>query len=95
MPGGYVFVTDFHPDAVAAGHRRSFRDQAGTTHDIEHYVHPNHVELAAQAGLALVAQRDGAVGPVIRDFYDRAGRLDAYTRDLGLKFVAAFLFRRS
>jgi malonyl-CoA O-methyltransferase len=93
-PGGYVFVTDFHPDAVAAGHRRSFRDQAGTVHDIEHYVHNDHMHLAANAGLSVVARCNGAVGPSIRDFYVRAGRLDAYKRDTGLKLVAAFLFRR-
>jgi malonyl-CoA O-methyltransferase len=94
MPGGYVFVTDFHPDAVAAGHRRSFRDQEGTTHEIEHYVHNDHRQLAIKAGLSVVAHCDGVVGPTIRDFYVRAGRMHAYQRDTGLKLVAAFLFRR-
>jgi hypothetical protein len=28
MPGGYVFVTDFHADAIRAGHRRTFNDPA-------------------------------------------------------------------
>ena len=51
MPGGYVFVTDFHPDATRAGHRRTFNDQAGAVHEIENYEHTNHVELALQAGL--------------------------------------------
>jgi malonyl-CoA O-methyltransferase len=94
MPGGYVFVTDFHPEAVAAGHRRSFRDQAGTVHEVEHHVHNNHMHLAARAGLSVVAHCDGAVGPSIRDFYVRAERLSAYKRDIGLKLVASFLFRR-
>jgi malonyl-CoA O-methyltransferase len=62
MPGGYVFVTDFHPDAVAAGHRRTFTDQAGTVHAIEHYVHNNHVDLALSAGLSVVAHREGLLG---------------------------------
>ena len=94
-PGGYVFVTDFHPDAVAAGHRRSFHDQAGSVHEVEHYVHNNHKHLAVKAGLAFVASCDGVVGPSIRDFYVRGGRLDAYERDTGLKLIAAFLFHRS
>lgn len=93
-PGGYVFVTDFHPEAAAAGHRRSFTDQAGVVHEIEHYVHRDHVQLAAKAGLSVIAQRDGAVGPSIRDFYKRGIGLKAYRRDRGLKLVAAFLFRR-
>jgi|ERR1700733_6264523 malonyl-CoA O-methyltransferase len=93
-PGGYIFVTDFHPDASAAGHRRTFTDQAGIVHNIEHYVHNNHMEVAAKAGLSVVAHRDGAVGPSIRAFYVRGIGVRAYKRDTGLKLVAAFLFRR-
>jgi malonyl-CoA O-methyltransferase len=94
MPGGYIFVTDFHPDATVAGHRRSFTDQTGAVHEIEHHVHSNHVFLGAEAGLTIVAQKDGAVGPSIREFYARGIGLKAYKRDLGLKLVAAFHFRR-
>jgi malonyl-CoA O-methyltransferase len=93
MPGGYIFITDFHPDAVAAGHRRSFSDKMGVVHDIKHYVHKNHIELALEAGLSLVARSDAAVGPSIRDFYIHGVGLKVYERDLGLKLVAAFLFR--
>jgi malonyl-CoA O-methyltransferase len=94
MPGGHVFVTDFHPDAVAAGHQRTFTDREGTVHEIEHYVHGNHAHLAEAAGLSLVACRDGVVGPSIRDFYVHGIGLKAFKRDAGLKLVAAFLFRR-
>jgi malonyl-CoA O-methyltransferase len=94
MPGGYVFVTDFHPDAAAAGHRRTFTDPAGIVHDIESYVHTDHIDLARQAGLSIISHRDGTVGPSIRDFYVRGVGLKAYRRDMGLKLVAAFLFRR-
>lgn len=94
MPGGHVFVTDFHPDAAAAGHQRTFTDHAGIVHQIEHYVHSNHAQLAEAAGLFLVAYRDGVVGPSIQEFYARGIGLKAYKRDLGLKLVAAFLFRK-
>jgi malonyl-CoA O-methyltransferase len=94
MPGGHIFVTDFHPDASAAGHQRTFTDQAGTVHQVEHHVHRNHAHLAEAAGLSLVAHLDGVVGPSIRDFYIRGIGLRAYQRDAGLKLVAAFLFRR-
>jgi SAM-dependent methyltransferase len=94
MPGGYVFVTDFHPDAIAAGHRRTLTDEVGIVHGIEHYVHINHVELATEAGLELIASRDGVVDSSIRDFYLRGIGLKAYKRDLELKLVAAFLFRK-
>jgi SAM-dependent methyltransferase len=94
MPGGHVFVTDFHPDAAAAGHRRTLTDEAGIVHGIEHYIHTNHIQLATEAGLHLIARRDGVVGPSIRDFYLRGIGLKAYKRDIGLKLVAAFVFRK-
>ena len=94
MPGGYVFVTDFHPDALAAGHRRTFNDQTGLVHEIEHYVHTNHAEVALEAGLTLIATRNGAVGPSVRDFYVCGLGRKAYIRDFGLNLVQAYLFRR-
>jgi malonyl-CoA O-methyltransferase len=93
-PGGYAFITDFHPDAAAAGHRRTLTDGAGIVHAIEHYVHRDHVQLAVGAGLSFVAHCDGAVGPSVRDFYIRGIGLKAYKRDVGLKLVTAFLFRK-
>lgn len=93
-PGGYVFVSDFHPKAVAAGHQRTFTDQSGTVYEIEHYVHTNHAQLGAESGLLLVDHQDGSVGPSISDFYARGIGLRAYKRDAGLKLVTAFLFRK-
>ena len=94
-PGGYVFVTDFHPDAVAAGQQRTFTDDTKTVYEIEHYVHGNHSDLASQAGLSLVAHREAVVGPSILDFYKHGVGMKAYRRDLGLKLVSAFLYQRS
>jgi malonyl-CoA O-methyltransferase len=94
MPGGYVFVTDIHPDATRAGHRRTFNDQAGVVHEIENYEHTSHAELALQAGLELIAIRDGSVGPSARDFYVHGIGRKAYIRDFGLNLVKAYLFRR-
>jgi malonyl-CoA O-methyltransferase len=94
MPGGYVFVTDFHLDAIMAGHRRTFNDEAGVTHEISNYVHTNHEELGSRAGLGLVAVRDGAVGPLVRDLYVRGLGRKAYIKEFGLNLVRAYLFRR-
>jgi SAM-dependent methyltransferase len=94
MPGGHVFVTDFDPDATFAGHRRTFNDQAGVLHEVEHYERRNHAELALQAGLESVATRNGTVGPSVRDFYVHGIGRKAYIRDFGLSLVSAYLFRR-
>ena len=63
-------------------------------HEIENYIHDNHMDAAMDAGLSIVSHRDAAVGPAIRDFYVRGIGLKAYQRDIGLKLVSAFLFRK-
>lgn len=93
-PGGYVFVTDFHADAIAAGHRRTFNDEHGVPHEIESYIHTDHEELAAKVGLRLEATRNGSVGPSVRHFYLQGLGQKAYLRDFGLNLVRAYLFRR-
>jgi len=96
-PGGIVLVTDFHPAAVAAGHRRTFRDANGALHELENHLHDVHAHrlAAARAGLALHDLRDRVVNDAVRDFYERAGRLDMYEQQLGLPLVLALVFTRA
>ena len=95
--GGVVIASDFHPDAVAAGHRRTFRDDAGIVHEVEHHVHtPDaHVAAAARAGLSLVTRMDGVVDEAVRALYERAGRLDMFEAQRGLPIVLVLAFTRS
>jgi malonyl-CoA O-methyltransferase len=96
-PGGHLFVTDFHADAVAVGHQRSFRDSNGVVHIVEHHMHDAdaHKKAAELAGFELVEQQDGIIDEPVRSFYERSGRAVAYEKDKGLSVVAAFLFQRS
>lgn len=96
-PDGIVLVTDFHPAAAEAGHRRTFRDAAGEVHELESYVHraDAHHLAAARAGLSLRERRDCTVGDAVRDFYAGAGRLDMYERQLGVPLVLALVFERT
>lgn len=92
--GGHVFVTDFHVDAVAAGNRRSFRDQYGQVHEVEHYVHDCHPAFATAAGLTLIKRRDAIIGETVRPLFEAAGRAALYERQIGLALVAGFLFKK-
>lgn len=94
--GGHVFVSDFHAEAAARGHTRSFRDQGGQEWAIEHHVHDrdSHSNMATTAGLALQANEDACIGESVKGFYEQAGRMSAFERDRGLPVVAAFLFER-
>ncbi len=93
--GAEVLVTDFHPNAWAAGHRRTFRHN-DIVCEVEHYVHPARaqIEAARACGLRLVEERQAEIGPEVRRFYERAGRLGLYEQHLGLPVVLALAFRR-
>jgi len=93
---GFVVVSDFHPDAVAAGHRRTFRDATGVVREVEHYVHAIAAQesTALRHGLELVTRREADVGPTIEHFYDQAGAHAAYEAQRGLPLVVVLGFRR-
>ena len=95
--GGVVVVTDFHPIAVEAGHRRTFRDARGEVHEVENHLHAAdaHYLAAARAGLSLRERRDCAVDDSVRGFYAEAGRLDMYERQRGLSLVLVLVFERA
>jgi malonyl-CoA O-methyltransferase len=94
--GARLLVTDFHTAAVAAGHRRTFRDAAGNVHEIEHHVHTraSHERAARDAGLRLNDVSEALVGPPVRDYYERAGRTAAYDSQIGLPLVLGMVFLR-
>ena len=96
VPRAAVIVTDFHPEACAAGHRRTFRVGGGPIHEVVHYLHPAeaHIDAAQRAGLALRARSDAVIGPDVRGYYEAAGRLGLYHEHCGLPVVLALAFTR-
>jgi malonyl-CoA O-methyltransferase len=95
-PGADLVVSDFHPAAVAAGHKRTFVDADGTVREVEHWVHaPDaHVEVAGARGWKLVQRIDAPAGRPERPFYERAGRLAQFEAEAALPLVLILRFRR-
>jgi malonyl-CoA O-methyltransferase len=93
--GARLVVTDFHPAAYAAGHRRTFR-HGGQVHEIEHYVHDlvRQATTARAAGWRLVQTRQAVIGPNTRAFYQKAGRATLYAEHEGLPVVLGLAFER-
>lgn len=94
-PGGLVLVTDFHPAAHAAGHRRTFRD-GDVVHEIEHHPHTADEQIAAArgAGLMPVDRREAVIDDAALAFYRRARRAALFEAHRGLPVVLALAFRR-
>ena len=94
--GGAVIVSDISAAAVAAGHRRTFNDAHGTTHEVEHFEHSIERQAVAahDVGLGLERRQDGVVDPSVMHFYVEAGRLPAYEAQLGMPIVLGLLWRK-
>ncbi len=94
--GGRLIVSDFHPEAVVAGHTRTFRDAKGRRYAVEHHMHSvAEYERAARAVGWTIDRTSGvAAGPEERPFYERAGRIEQYERERGLPLVLAMCCTR-
>jgi ubiquinone/menaquinone biosynthesis C-methylase UbiE len=93
--GARVIVTDFHPAAWAAGHRRSFRHGERRI-EVAHHVHSINAQIVAarEMGLALIGTTEATIGPEVRSFYEATDKLALYERDCGLPVVSALAFVR-
>lgn len=76
---GRVVITDLHPDAVAAGWKRSFRVGSGS-YEIEHFKCSDQRfrSVGEQAGLELEEQMDVSFGEPERALFKRAGKEDLF-----------------
>lgn len=78
-PGARILVTDLHPDAVAAGWTRSFR-QAGQVYDVDHrsYREGELIDAFTLMGLKLEHSASLHFGEPQREVFRRAGREHAF-----------------
>jgi malonyl-CoA O-methyltransferase len=95
-PGADLIVSDFHAEAVRAGHARTFRDAAGAVHRIEHHVHTraDHALAAQTSGWRETHVLEAAAGEPERPFYERAGRIDQLAAESALPLVLVMCYRR-
>jgi ubiquinone/menaquinone biosynthesis C-methylase UbiE len=95
-PGGAVLITDFHPDAIRAGMKRTFLDR-GKAIEIEHHATELETlsEIAGRSGLSHVSTLERVIDESVRPLYERAHYLDAYEKNKGLPLVFGMHFLKS
>lgn len=88
-PSGVLLYSDFHPQAVAAGHARTFRDSQGGSHAVPHHRHDiaAHRRAAAAVGLKIEAVEEVRVGIDLREEFP--GSAAFYLRWHGMPVVLA------
>ncbi|HEY2380801.1 MAG TPA: class I SAM-dependent methyltransferase [Terriglobia bacterium] len=86
--GGAILLTDFHPDAIQAGMKRTFTS-GGETLEIEH--HSTSLErlqeIALDERLTPLFVDERVIDESVRPFFERAQYLEAYDRNKNVALV--------
>jgi len=77
--GGFLVVSDLHPDAIASGWTRSFKSD-GTLYEIEHFRHSIQqvTDSGFQAGLILRQRIEPQLGQAELPIFREAGKFDSF-----------------
>ena len=89
--GGSLIVTDFHPEALRHGWKRTFKSE-GRLYEVETFAYTTErlMECAMRSGLRLQELIEPCFGDPEREFFERAGKLDLFdqVRDIPAVLLA-------
>lgn len=80
-PGGDMIITDYHPDALAAGGDRTFRHR-GKLVAVKNHIHPLATiqQLAKQLGLQIIRLTEKKIDETVRPYYEKQQALPVYEK---------------
>jgi SAM-dependent methyltransferase len=94
-PGGHVMISDFHPDAIRKGWKRTFQCD-GEIMEVESYPYSieDLLEKAAVSGYCLEQLLELSFGPEEEEIFVNAGRGDLFARTANQAAVVLISLRR-
>lgn len=94
-PGAEIFMTDYHPDALARGGERTFKKD-GKTISIRNYVHPlaRIRSIAGQLGWSECRFMERVIDESVKDFYVLNRALPIYEKFKGTPIIYALHFKK-
>lgn len=87
-PGGSLFISDFHPDAIRRGWKRTFRSN-GQPYEIETHAYTKErlIECASRGGLVLEEMLEPGFGEPERKIFECAGKRELFEQVRGMPAV--------
>ena len=95
-PGGQLIITDYHPEALARGGQRTFRDNAKLI-AIRNHVHPIHElkEIARELGLEIIQTIEKNIDESMRPYYEKQNAVAIFESFLGVPIIYGIQLKRS
>jgi ubiquinone/menaquinone biosynthesis C-methylase UbiE len=93
---GDIIITDFHPDALAFGGKRTFKHQ-DTLIAVRNFVHPTAriKEILLKNGFNLINEDERKIDESVKHYYEEKSATLVYEKFKGFRIIYAMHFRRS
>jgi ubiquinone/menaquinone biosynthesis C-methylase UbiE len=87
-PGGDMFITDYHPTALANGGQRTFR-QGERLIAVRNYIYPipRLLSITRQLGLTEASVTERKIDESMRPYYEKQNALPVFRRFLGVPII--------
>ncbi len=94
-PAADMVITDFHPDALAFGGKRTFKHENKQI-AIQNFVHSTHSikDILKKNGFHLVNEEERKVDETVRHYYEEKNALAVYEKFKGFPVIYAMHLRR-
>ncbi len=94
-PAADMVITDFHPDALAFGGKRTFKHENKQI-AIQNFVHSTHSikDILKKNGFYLVNEEERKVDETVRHYYEEKNALPVYEKFKGFPIIYAMHLRR-
>ena len=95
-PGGQLIITDYHPEALARGGQRTFRDKNQKTIAVRNHVYPlaQITDLATRLNLAPLRIIERRIDASMRHWYEKQGASAVFERFLGVPIIYGMQLKR-
>jgi ubiquinone/menaquinone biosynthesis C-methylase UbiE len=95
-PGGNIIITDYHPDALQKGGKRTFRHGEKQVSIINH-IHSIEklTRIAGQLQWQPIRLEEKAIDESVRSYYEQQNALTVYKAFLGVPVIYGILFKKN
>lgn len=95
-PGGEIIITDYHPEALAKGGKRTFK-QDGKLIAVKNYVHPigQLKALARQLGWTELRFTERVIDDSVKGYYERQNALSLFESFRDIPIIYGIHFKKS